>query len=113
MSCTTFSPLAMSRAVRNKCAPVACRARAVSTPIPAEHPVMKMTLSVSLPTSPSSLMMSIAVGRASPGPLGLTCAAAYLDDIAFNETRRSKLSKFWIEYVEKGNTPPLLLHSVA
>ena len=61
-------------------APVAIKARAVSTPMPAEHPVIKKTLPLSFPVIPSSLTMSAAVGRASPGPAGLAWAAAYLDD---------------------------------
>ena len=49
---------------------MAKNARAVSTPMPEEQPVMKMTFPASFPSRFSSLMMSRAVGRASPGPLG-------------------------------------------
>ena len=63
-------PLAASRTPRKSLAPVELSALAVSIPMPEEQPVMRKTLSVSLPCKPSSLMMSRAVGRASPGPLG-------------------------------------------
>ncbi len=68
MSDRAACPLAMSRTPRKSFAPVVFRALAVSMPMPEEQPVMRTTLSVSLPCRPSSLTMSMAVGRASPGP---------------------------------------------
>ena len=46
-----------------------CRALAVSSPMPADAPVMRMTMSRSLPSSPSASTMCCAVGRWSPGPV--------------------------------------------
>lgn len=43
---------------------------------PEEHPVTRKTLPCSFPIRSSSSTMPRAVGRASPGPLGLACAAA-------------------------------------
>lgn len=40
-----FLPLSKFRTVRNSFAPVACKVRAVSLPIPEDPPVMTMTLS--------------------------------------------------------------------
>jgi hypothetical protein len=60
----------MSRAVRNKVAPVADKARAVSMPMSELVPVTTMTLPLSLPSTLLSLMISSAVGRASPAPFG-------------------------------------------
>jgi hypothetical protein len=45
------------RAVAKTVAPVACRARAASTPMPLEQPVMTADLPTSLPTRSSSLMI--------------------------------------------------------
>ena len=46
--------------------------------MPLFAPVIRKTLPSSLPMSPSSLMICMAVGRASPGPSVLSCAASYL-----------------------------------
>ncbi|TGO58932.1 hypothetical protein BOTNAR_0172g00170 [Botryotinia narcissicola] len=51
------------RAVRKRVAPIASIARAVSIPKPAEHPVISTTLSLSFPSSSSSLTTCNAVGR--------------------------------------------------
>lgn len=67
--------LATSRAVRKSVAPVAARARVVSMPIPEDVPVMTMTSPLSLPSASSSLIICRAVGRASPGPLGVAWAS--------------------------------------
>lgn len=76
MSFTTASPFSMSRTVRNSRAPVSCSARAVSIPMPLEQPVISITFSEMAPSSPLSLTICRAVGRASPGPLGDACEAA-------------------------------------
>ena len=70
MSDKAACPLAVSRTPRKSLAPVVLRALAVSMPMPEEQPVMRTTLSLSLPCKPSSLTISRAVERASPGPLG-------------------------------------------
>ena len=62
------SPFFTFLTVKNNFAPVLARARAASTPIPLDAPVIRMTLSVSLPSRSSSLMICRAVGRESPGP---------------------------------------------
>ena len=72
-------PHSISRTVQYVVAPVAAIARAVSTPIPEEQPVMRKVLSCSLPSRPSSFMIWRAVGRALPGPWGFWCGAAYLE----------------------------------
>jgi hypothetical protein len=58
----------ISRAERKSVAPVVARARAVSMLIPEEQPVTRMVFSGSLPSRPESLIIWMAVGRASPGP---------------------------------------------
>jgi hypothetical protein len=49
MSARAVLPLSRSRTVQYTVAPVAAIARAVSTPIPLEHPVMRKVLPVNLP----------------------------------------------------------------
>jgi hypothetical protein len=66
----------ISRAVRKSVAPVAARAQAVSMPIPEDQPVIRMVLSGSLSSRPSSLIIWRVVGWASPGRWGGVWAAA-------------------------------------
>ena len=66
-----FSACAVSRAVRNKVAPVAFSALAVSMPMPEVDPVMTIILLDSFPSRDSSWIIWREVGRASPAPCGL------------------------------------------
>lgn len=82
MSPRAFFPFSKFRAVRKRVAPVAFSARAVSIPMPDEQPVIRTTLSLSFPIKTSSLIISRAVGRLSPGPFGETQDAAYLGSMS-------------------------------
>ena len=93
MSDRADSPLAVSRTPRKSFAPVADSARAVSMPIPEEQPVMRNTLSESLPSRLSSLTISKAVGRESSTPWGDSWAASYREDIFGTVDRFVTLSK--------------------
>lgn len=81
----TLLPFSISLTPRKSVAPVTANARAVSVPIPDEQPVIRMTLSESLPSRFSRWMMSRAVGLESPGPLGFWSSLLLLSwwDIGF------------------------------
>ena len=104
-------PFLRLRAVKKTFPPVAASARPVSTPMPDDAPVTMKTLSIILPSSPSSLMISNAVGRASPGPRSLagSCASEYLP-VIFTVAKKSlsRRLKGWA-----GLTPGILVARVA
>jgi len=75
---SAFSAFFRSRAAANTVAPVLARIRTISTPMPAEAPVMRITLSARFPSRLSSLRISKADGRLSVGPLGDRWAVVYL-----------------------------------